>query len=1184
MTNFAFLKPQFPDLAETAIGAESLIYIHPAAAIVMARQSLEMLVFWLYEHDKTLIEPFDAKLHNLLNEPTFITLLPDYVWEKMDIIRRQGNKIAHTNPNQSQKTANKTQPSNAQNIIEQLFLIYNWFERHYGNTAKQVSATTTVTTARRFKDDLVPSLSQSNDNDKLSLEALQKQNQLFEKQLAEQHEQLKHYQETLQERSSDVLGQQQLLTQLNAELAQKRAEIEQIKAQNLKQLKTQPDTTDYLESDTRKLYIDLLLEEAGWNFDKNIKTEYKVTNFPANKSGEGFVDYVLMGDNGLPLAIVEAKRTAISPEAGKQQAKLYADSLTEMTGQRPIIFYSNGYQTYIWNDLGDINGKGGVPRSIQGFYSPQELSRLIERRKNNASSENSLSKININKSIAERYYQTRAIQSLITTFEQGNRKGLLIMATGTGKTRTAIALVDVLMRANVVQKVLFLADRTSLVRQATNNFKQFLPDTAPINLVENRNQVGRVYLSTYQTMMGLIDEKDENGVNRFGVGMFDLVIIDEAHRSVYQKYGQIFRYFDSRLVGLTATPRDEVDRDTYQLFGLPSGVPTDYYSLEQAIADGYLVPPKAFSVPLKFVREGIKYDELSETEKHHWESLDWGDQSPPEEVTASQINKMLFNQDTIDKMLQHLMENGIKVEGGDRLGKTIIFAANQKHAEYIAERFNHHYPQYNGQFARIITHAVSFSQTLIDDFSKKDNPAPQIAISVDMLDTGIDIPEVVNLVFFKALRSKVKFLQMIGRGTRLCKDLFAPNRDKKEFYIFDYCGNFEYFNENPEGAIPTASEPLSERLFKARLRILQLLSSPSYAKSDKSAMQHSFKQGLWQDVAGMNTDNFIVRTEWHQVDYFKKVENWENLSLSDIGNLQEHIAKLPTEHDPDKQANLRNSIEAKLFDMLCYDLVLSILPHPELASDIINLKSTKRIIEITQQLEQKSNIPAVAHHLSLIQEIQTPDYWQDIHITCVEEIRNALRGLVALLDKSDRTIIYSLLDDEIGEHKVVDVPEVGTGVDIAQYRKQVENFIKVNENQITIAKLKRGSPLTPMDIATLEDFIFHADTVGSKETFLKCYGDSLSLPVFIRSLIGLDRQAVQQAFSQYLTDSNYNEKQIRFIEMVIEQLTKQGIMQSSRLYESPFNQIHYEGIDGIFSEKDTDEIFEIINHFNQLTA
>ena len=546
-----------------------------------------------------------------------------------------------------------------------------------------------------------------------------------------------------------------------------RAEVAEAK----KAASAKPDTHDYSEAETRDYFVDLLLKEAGWSLDQSRDCEFEVTGMP-NQEGKGFVDYVLWGDDGKPLGLVEAKRTRRDPRVGQQQAKLYADCLERQFGQRPLIFYSNGYEHWLWDDA------GYPPRQVQGFYKKTELELVIQRR----ASRKSLAAAEINPAIVERFYQTRGIRRIAEAFERDHdRKALLVMATGAGKTRTVIALCDLLMRCNWVKRVLFLADRVALVRQAVNAFKRHLPDSSPVNLVTEKDAEGRVFVSTYPTMMGLIDET-RDGQRRFGAGHFDLVIIDEAHRSVFQKYRAIFDYFDSLLVGLTATPKDEVDRNTYSLFDLENGVPTDAYSLEEAVRDGFLVPMKAVSVPLKFQREGIKYEELSEEDKDQWDALEWDeDGNVPDRVEAEAVNKWLFNKDTVDKVLAHLMTRGVTVAGGDRLGKTIVFAKNQAHAEFIAERFNANYPHYKGEFARVITFKTEYAQNLIDNFSNKDK-APHIAISVDMLDTGIDIPEVLNLVFFKLVRSKTKFWQMVGRGTRLCPDLFGPGKDKK-FYL-----------------------------------------------------------------------------------------------------------------------------------------------------------------------------------------------------------------------------------------------------------------------------------------------------------------------------------------------------------------------------------------------------------------
>jgi type I restriction enzyme R subunit len=488
------------------------------------------------------------------------------------------------------------------------------------------------------------------------------------------------------------------------------------------------------------------------------------------------------------------------------------------------------------------------------------------------------------------------------------------MATGSGKTRTVIALVDQLMKAGWVKRVLFLADRTALVNQAANAFKQHLPTATTVNLVTEKITDGRVYVSTYPTMMNLINETTD-GLRPFGPGHFDLVVIDEAHRSVYQKYGAIFEWFDSLLVGLTATPKDEVDHNTYRLFQLEDGVPTDAYSLDQAVAEGYLVPPVGVSVPLKFVREGIRYDDLSDEEKDTWDSTEWSeDGEVPDAISSDELNRFLFNEDTIDKVLGTVMSDGHKVAGGDRLGKTIIFARNQEHANFIQRRFDVQWPEHAGHFARVITHGVSYAQSLIDDFSTTEK-APHIAISVDMLDTGIDVPDVCNLVFFKPVRSKSKFWQMIGRGTRLRGDLFGPDQDKKNFYVFDFCGNLEFFSQDLPGSEGSSQKSLGQRIVEARLGLVAALDTLGIDASggDATAAGHDLRQEtarwLHEFVAGMNLDNILVRPERRWVERYAEWETWSALSREDAGEIAAHLGGLPSAKRDDDE-------DAKRFDLI----------------------------------------------------------------------------------------------------------------------------------------------------------------------------------------------------------------------------------------------------------------------------
>lgn len=1156
MSNFQFLHPEFTRLFEPARGAEQLAYSDPRACCMRTRHALEQAVHWLYEHDRELRMPYDRSLNVLLTQVEFTKLMPPQVHTKARLIQKLGNQAVHSNANVSRNDAIQ--------LVRELFHVMFWLARTYTRASdpKSISA--------EWSDTHVTPLVSSAEAVKFTREQLRKQEETFRAQIATQHEALENREAAIAEQAATLKERESLLAKLDRELAEARAELAKAKQRSL----AFKDTHDYNEADTRRLFIDVLLREAGWVDGKNLSAEVPLVGMPDNR--EGFADYVLWGDDGKPVAVIEAKRTLSDPLVGQQQAKLYADCLEEMRGQRPLIFYTNGHQTWLWDD------RRFPPREVQGFLNRDELATAIARRE----LEVELKSLPVNSVIAGRPYQNRAIKAMAESFAKGRRAGLLTMATGTGKTRTAVALVELLMRANLVKRVLFLADRLALVKQATNAFKEHLPTSNPVNLVSDRDAQGRVFVCTYPTMMGLIDEFDENDRRRYGIGHFDLVIIDEAHRSVYEKYGAIFKYFDSYLVGLTATPRDEVHRDTYHLFGLETGVPTDAYSLDEAVADGFLVPPVAHSVPIKFVREGIKYDELSDAEKEHWDSVDWGDSAGageedgvPDEVAPSEVNKRLFNEDTVDKMLQHLMEHGIKVDGGDKLGRTIIFAVNRPHANFIAERFDHHYPQYKGAFARVITHKVNYAQSLIEDFASKDpNKLPQIAISVDMLDTGIDVPQVLNLVFFKAVRSKVKFLQMIGRGTRLCPDVFAPGVDKAEFAIFDFCGNFEYFNEHPKGAATSAPEPLARRLFRARLELLSSLPTPRTSPVSRAGIADALREGydghdtlratltdeLHGEVAAMNPANFIVRTQSEHVTRFRAREAWNTLDDAAIGELHRYVAGLPSELPAEH-------FTARLFDLLCVNLQKAIVQS---AAGFAGLRD--RVIEIASDLEALESIPAVQKVIELIQELQSESYWQGVTVSMVEKVRRELRGLIVLLGRRSSNPVYTVLTDAIGASTSVTLDDFGVGINTAQYRKKVEAYIRANANHVAVAKLRHNRPLTPADLDALEALVFNSEVVESRERFVEIYGNEKSLPAFIRSLVGLDRAAAKEAFGAFLDDSRYTSKQIRFVEMIIDRLTANGTIDIAQLYEPPFTAVHHEGLDGVFGSGDAEGIVRVV--------
>jgi type I restriction enzyme R subunit len=739
VSNFDFIKATWPTIYADCVRAESYLSSDPAAACFYSRRSIEQLVGHLYDL-MGLAAPYKSDLAARTNDPAFKAKVGNGITQKLNLIRVVGNTAAHE--------GKPIQLQTALQVLRELFHVVVFAAFRYSTNPAAVP------TGKQFDPALAAKLAPLSRQELAQLAARFKaQDEAHAQALAERDE---------------------LAAAMDAEIAALKAQIAAAQAAN-----TKTDDHDYSEAETRRLFIDIMLGEAGWPLDHSRDREYPVTGMP-NSEGKGFVDYVLWGADGLPLAVVEAKRTTKSPQVGQQQAKLYADCLETDFGRRPAVFYTNGYQHWIWDDAG-----GYPPREIQGFYTRDELELLIQRRQTRLP----LAGAPVNTEIIERPYQTEAIKAVDDALDRKQREALLVMATGSGKTRTVIALTDQLMKANWVKRVLFLADRTALVNQATNVFKTHLPGVTTVNLVTEKSTDGRVYVSTYPTMMNLINDLDA-GQRRFGPGYFDLVVIDEAHRSVYQKYRAIFDWFDSYLVGLTATPKDEVDHNTYRLFELVDGVPTYAYDLWQAVDEKFLVPPKGVAVGTKFLRHGITYDELSEEEKDEWDALDWGEDGPPDAIDSEELNKFLFNEDTVDKVLATLMVDGYKVAGGDRLGKTIIFAKNHAHAEFIEKRFNAQYPEYGGEFARLITYHTTYAQDLIDKFSQRDK-SPHIAISVDMLDTGIDVPEVLNLVFFKMVRSKSKFWQMIGRGTRLCPDLFGPGEDKREFLVFDFCGNLE---------------------------------------------------------------------------------------------------------------------------------------------------------------------------------------------------------------------------------------------------------------------------------------------------------------------------------------------------------------------------------------------------------
>ena len=1114
MSAFDFLAADFPSIYEETERAFNAALPDPRTSIFYSRRTIEQAVRWVFKADSTLALGYNDSLGELLNDPTFKALMGTQVFHIAKEVVRQGNQAVHEDQRVTQR--------DSITALSGLFQFCFWFARTYGSTKPADDL--------KFDPRFLPRPQQVQELTAQQIAELQRALEA-----AEQERQL----------ALEVAGGKAALEE---EIKRLQAEVAEAK----RAAAATPDTHDYSEAETRKFLIDALLAESGWPFGVGASPqdgrdiEVEVTPMPNNEN-KGFADYVLWGDDGLPLAVVEAKKTQRDPNEGKHQAFLYAEALEAMYGQRPVIFYSNGFQHWIWDD------HTYPARAIQGFYTKDELQLLVQRR----TSKVNLRDVPISPTIVERYYQRRCIANVTEAFEAKHRKALVVMATGAGKTRTVIALSDVLIRANWAKRILFLADRVALVNQATNAFKTFLPDSSPVNLVTEKATESRVYVSTYQTMMSLINEL-QDGKRRFGPGHFDLIVIDEAHRSVFKKYKAIFDYFDSHLIGLTATPKDEVNHNTYALFDLDPGMPTDVYSLEEAVHDGFLVDFESVEVPSKFIRQGISYDELTPDEQEAWDEMDWGDgEEAPDEIDAAALNKWLFNTDTVDKILEVLMINGIKVDGGDTLGKTIIFAKNQRHADFIEERFNLNYPHLRGKFARTITYNVEYAQDLIDKFSIKDGD-PNIAVTVDMLDTGIDVPEVVNLVFFKPLRSKTKFWQMIGRGTRLCPDLFGPGDDKKKFLVFDCCRNFEYFRQDPKTIDGLDVKSVNERRFIARLELLGHL-----AESNERELLGEIAASLHEEVASMNPENFVVRPHREMVAKFTQSDAWNSIDEATRNRLAEELAQLPNQLPSEHQATRR-------FDLTILDLQLAVVTAStgfERLRD--QVKGTASV------LENYTGIPAIAREIDLLSELQTDEWWENITLGMLNDVRKRLRALVPFIEKAKQQIIYTNFTDELGD--IVAQPSGMTPAlsNFSDFRKKAQDFLKKHLDTVAILKLRTNTPINAADIEELQKILLESG-VGRTVDFERAEQEVGDFGTFIRSLVGLDHTTAKEVFGSFLAKSSYTVDQINFINLVINDLAQNGVVTAARFYDAPYTAISAVGPQALFTPEQIQEIDDLL--------
>lgn len=1129
MSNFVFLDGSlFNSTKQHATMAEKYGRSDSIACAMYLRKSLEDAVKWMYQNDDDLTplgqlkwqnNGRHLKLDDLLSRSEFKELFNTEMYNALFQIKKLGNRAVHSSSH------NPVTSKDAETGLVMLFDFCKWL-------------------ANAYQDEKVDFHLTFNKNIKDEKEAL------TGREINKLRKQVKELDEKLEKSGTSRLKLEEELEKLKAQRIAFKEERE--RAEKKLPLKA----TNWLEKETRVNLIDVLLREAGWDTSDPEISNVEATDLPksAFPSGKGKADYVLWGDDGLPVAVIEAKRTLHDPEKGRHQAKLYADGLQKMYNQRPVIFYSNGFTTWLWDD------EFYPPREVMGFYSRPELQTMVSRR----GMRRFPWEEKVDKTIVERDYQLKAISSVEERFcskeklKGAHRRALVVMATGAGKTRTATALVDVLMRANWVKRILFLADRNGLVSQAKKDFGRHLPQVTAIDLTkEKEDQNTRLVFSTYPTIINRIDREEK----MYGIGHFDLIIIDEAHRSIYQRYRAIFDYFDAMILGLTATPKDEVDRDTFEFFNCSPGDPTFKYDLNEAVEQGYLVPPVAKQIDVGFIRRGIRYDDLSEEEKCIYEETFEAEYGYiPSEIPASEINDRLFNKDTIAKVLAYAMENGVKVK--DRIGKTIIFARNIKHAQEIVKVFYQEYPQYGGEFCQAIFNSDK-SEDLIDQFKIPDNNF-RIAVSVDMLDTGIDVPEIVNLVFFKPVFSKSKFWQMVGRGTRLRQDLFGSGEHKEYFKIFDFCRNIDFFSINEEGAKTYKVESLSTRLFKSWIRLAEKLKEDQYLLDEELQSYRGRLLALahYQILEMLEMKHSVnVRKRLEYLFNYEKREAWDVLSPADVSEIFEHIAPI-VELDED-------DYDAKVFDQFIHQMQLELLKeNPEI--DLYQ----RRLSATARALKKIGSVAVVRAKMPLINKLMDPKYVSQLNVTDLELVRLDIRGLVRLIETKRKRLYNTNFTDVIEADEDADM---GLNTyNFANYTRRLNELLEKHKDHLIIHKIHTNEPITTSELEKLEELLLSDMDDEAKRKFKENLNHEQPLGVLIRNLIGLDENAAKKAFADISRNGALTEPQKQFINQIIHHLTKKGIVDPDMLYISPYKDLNDQGLDGVFDDEDATKIISIL--------
>lgn len=1124
--NFEFLRPHWPELASLCGYAEQYMTSDPQSALVKLRcfgEKWVAITYGLLDLDSYRYRKFIDRLENA----QFIESIGDpNILDKLDAIRKVGNRAVH------EGRFHKQDPLS---LLKEAQILSYWL---------------LLFAKKGCKEDIKAFVTPENADVAQTA-----------KQASKHQQQLK---QALDELEATKKANEQIVKE-NAQLKVKFSEAEQAQRieQNRKASTAAISLLELNEAQTRKLLIDRALYSAGWDIDlinekgntAEVKREFKVSGQPT-ESGEGHCDYVLWGDNGKPIAVIEAKRTRESAQNGLKQACLYAEALEQEYDQCPVIFLTNGKDIFIQDSK-----ESGNLRKIYDFYSKESVEYLLRQRVN----KKDLLKTPIDTDIAGgggRAYQIEAITRICERYSQGYRKALAVQATGTGKTRVAIALSKRMIEAGWAKRVLFLCDRKELRKQASKAYNEFLSEPVYTMGKSKRSDRAhsRIVIATYPSMLGAMGE--------FDPGYFDLIIADESHRSVYNVFGDLFKYFDALQLGLTATPIEMVSRSTTSLFGCEYKQPTSNYSLEQAVEEKHLTPFKVVSHTTQFLRDGIKSEALSDEQIA---ALEEQGVDPNElDFESGDIEKAISNKDTNREILRNLMERGLRMADGQTLGKTIIFARNISHAESLSSLFKEMYPSYAGQFCQVIHSKFERAEQLIDDFKRTDdsNEKITIAISVDMLDTGIDVPEILNLVFAKPVKSKVKFWQMVGRGTRKCDNLFGIGQHKNKFLIFDHWDNFEYFKIEHDEEEVRQSKSQSQKLFEGRVAF----AATALRKAEMSLFNSMIKL-IKQDIDELDDNCIAIKDNWKIKAQYQDMAVLEAFAPVTRNALYDRVAPLM------QWKNIKGQNEALNWDLEVLNAQESMLEHGEVAFDVrekIQYKASKMAMS-RNEVRKKADT---------IRVLQQDNFWGSVDFDALENARLTMRDVIHLREK-DKTSAPLRMEYDIPENKDhiqieernADIPSV----DYEIYRQEVEKTLQpLFESSPVLIKIRQGQSVTDEELNQLNALVHTQNERVDLNLLTEFFPDSsLDLSSLLRVIVGMDVQAISNMFAAFIEEHHLtlNSTQQRFIALLKQEICRLGQFSVERLYQPPFKTIHQDGIDGVFKDEQATLIANFVTQF-----